>query len=464
MTNSISAYTFPPDFVWGVATAAAQIEGAANAEGKGESIWDRFCRTPGKIKTGETNAEACQHYERYREDFALMRRLGVKHHRMSIAWTRLFPRGRGEVNQAGVEFYRKLFAAMAAEGITPWVTLFHWDLPQALEDEGGWLARSTVEAFADYANFVVRTFRDQVQNWFTLNEATCFIYLGYGAGDHAPGKKIPAAELKQAFHHAMLAHGHGVAAVRAHGGPQARVGLVHNVDNAVPLFETEADIAAAQAEFAYRHAHLLGAVYHGRYTDEYLARHGGLIEVRAGDMELISQPTDFLGINVYSGYFVRATPGDKAEMRPYSPTGAPINPQVLSLPDDFPASNFASIKYLPQAMYWGLRHCATLYGPREFYIAENGVSGDDRVDANGECLDLSRKEYLRNYLISLHRALAEGLPVRGYFLWSWMDNFEWAEGYSKRFGLVHVDFATQRRTPKLSAHWYAEVMRTGHLV
>jgi beta-glucosidase len=447
------SYQFPEGFVWGVAAASAQIEGAADEDGKGESVWDRFARQPGRVKNGDTPRVACDHYHRYREDAALMRRLGIRHYRLSVAWPRIFPRGDGPLNPRGLDFYDRLIDTLLAHEVTPWVTLFHWDLPQALEDRGGWLVRATADAFRPYAEAVVKRLGDRIRHWFTLNEIPCFIGKGYGDGDLAPGRREGAKQINQGYHHALLAHGHAVAAVRAFGGRDAQVGLVHNhlPPPQIPLTETEPDIAAARAEYARTNRHLMGPVFLGHYPEEFLREAGDdAPEVELGDLDHIAQPTDFLGLNLYAGDFVRA--------------GADGRPEVLPFPRQFPRGDLPWINVTPQTLYWSVRHAAEVFGVRTFTITENGAAFDDEVTPGGEILDLDRREYLRNYLIALHRAVAEGLDVRGYFLWSLLDNFEWAEGYGKRFGIVHVDYATQARTPKLSAHWYAQVVWENRII
>ena len=442
---------FPDNFIWGVAAAAPQIEGAAFAGGKGESVWDRFARVPGKVLHGDTLDVACDHYHRFREDFALMGRLGVKHYRLSLAWPRLYPQGDGALNEAGVEFYHRLFDAMAAEGITPWVTFFHWDLPQALEDRGGWTSRRTVEAFATYAETVVKAFGGKVKNWITLNEIRCFTWLAYDLCIQAPGRKVSPAELNQAYHHALLCHGHAVRAVRALGGPGARVGLTDNCDICLPVTETPADIAAARTWYAARNLHLLGAIYGGGYAPAYLERTGAdAPKVRQGDFALISQPTDFLGLNLYTGTFVRA--------------GADGRPEEIPWPAHYPAADSPWLRLAPQVMYWGTRLAHETYGVQSIYVTENGCGYNDEPVVNGEVFDLHRRDYLRGHLRELQRAVADGVPVAGYFLWSFMDNFEWQDGYTRRFGIVHVDYATQKRTPKLSAHYYAAIMRENRIM
>jgi beta-glucosidase len=444
---------FPAGFIWGVATAAPQIEGAAFEDGKGESVWDRFARVPGKVHNGDTLDTACVHYHRFREDFALMRKLGVKNYRLSLAWPRIYPAGDGPINQAGLDFYHRLFDAMAENGITPWVTMFHWDLPQSLEDRGGWCERITVDAFAQYADTIVREFSGKVKNWITLNEIRCFTLLAYAAdrGTKAPGRPVSTAMLNQTYHHALLCHGHGVRAVRAYGGAGASVGLTDNCEISVPVVETPADIAAAKAWFIDENIHLLGAIYRGSYSPEYLARCGkDAPHVTPGDFDLISQPTDFLGLNIYTGTFVRA--------------GSKQLPEVVKLPAHYPRADSPWLNLMPQAVYWATRFVTEVYGVKSIYITENGCGYDDEPVVNGEVRDLHRREYLRNYLREAHRAISDGIPVDGYFLWSFMDNYEWEDGYARRFGIVHVDFATQQRTPKLSAHYFAATMRANQIL
>jgi beta-glucosidase len=444
---------FPRGFVWGVATAAPQIEGAAFTDGKGESVWDRFACIPGKVHNGDTLEAGCDHYHKYREDFALMRELGVKNYRLSLAWPRIFPTGDGPLNQAGLDFYHRVFDAMAENEITPWVTMFHWDLPQALEDRGGWCERLTVDAFARYADTIVREFNGKVKNWITLNEIRCFTLLAYAAdrGTKAPGRPVSAAMLNQTYHHALLCHGHGVRAVRTFGGPGARVGLTDNCEIAVPVTETPEDIAAAKSWFVDENVHLLGAIHGGGYSPEYLSRCGkDAPHAAPGDFDLISLSTDFLGLNIYTGTFVRA--------------GRKQAPEIVKLPAHYPRADSAWLNLMPQAIYWGPRFVKEVYGVNTIYITENGCGYDEEPVTGGEVSDLHRRDYLRNYLREMHRAISDGVPIHGYFLWSFMDNYEWEDGYARRFGIVHVDFATQVRTPKLSAHYFSKVMRENRIL
>ncbi len=442
---------FPKNFVWGVAAAAPQIEGAAFEDGKGESNWDRFARQPGRIANGDNLDVACDHFHRFRKDFALMASLGVKHYRLSIAWPRIFPAGRGALNQKGVDFYHRLIDAMLTHGITPWVTMFHWDLPQALEDEGGWRVRATVDAFAIYADTIVKACADRVKNWITLNEMRCFTVLAYGDTLRPPGLVESEQVVNQTYHHAILAHGHGVRAVREHGGRGARVGLTDDSTVTVPVTETPADIAAARAKFAELNLRSIDPIFRGRYSAQYLRFTGrDRARVQRGDFDLIGLPTDFFGFNIYTGLFVRADRNGR--------------PETLPFPAGFPAADAAWLRLVPQAMYWGPRHVTDLYGPKAIYITENGAGYDDAPPVRGEVLDLHRRDYVRQCLVELRRAISDGVPVRGYFLWSFMDNFEWLDGYTRRFGICYTDYRTQKRTPKLSARWYAEVMRLNRIV
>lgn len=443
--------SFPQNFIWGTATAAAQIEGAAFTAGKGESVWDRFARRPGAVADGDTLDQACDHYHRYATDFALMRKLGIRHYRLSLAWPRIFPNGDGAINRRGIDYYHRLIDSLLAHGITPWVTMFHWDLPQALEDRGGWRSRVVVDAFARYADTIVAAYGDRVKNWITLNEIRCFTVHAYGEGNKAPGSRESARVVNQTIHHALVCHGHGVRAVREHGGRGARVGLTDNCESVIPVSETPADIAAARAWFIEANHPVLDPVYHGRYDPAYLRRCGkNRPTVTPGDFALIGQRADFLGLNIYTGTFVRR--------------GADGRPEVVSPSPSYPRTDSAWLNLAPRALYWTPRLAAEVYGEKNIYITENGCGYNDDQVMRGECLDLHRVEFLRSYLRELQRAVAQGVPVRGYFLWSFIDNFEWADGYRRRFGIVHNDFKTQRRTPKLSAQWYASVIKANRVL
>jgi len=435
-------HAFPPDFQWGAAAASYQIEGAVNEDGRGPSIWDTFCGRPGAIKNGDNGDMACDHYHRYESDLDLMADLGIRNYRFSIAWPRIFPTGRGQVNEAGLAFYDRLIDAMLERGIVPSATLYHWDLPQALEDKGGWRHRDTVHAFAEYAELMAQRFGDRVSTWFTLNEPWCSWVLGYREGIHAPGAREPQNVHRQVAHNLLLAHGTAVRALRSGAsGKPLRIGIVHNSNNLVPFTELSPDVDAARALWHERNAWLLDPVMRGSYPAEELAALGAdAPRIEAGDMEIIAQPIDFLGLNVYfAGEVVRAGHG------------------AQSLESYFPRTDF-NWPITPEAAYWSVRFAHEVYGPGDLYITENGCCYPDQVNEHGRVEDFARLSYVRETLKGLHRATAEGLPLRGYYLWSILDNFEWGEGYSKRFGIVHVNFSTQQRTPKATAEWYAHVI------
>ncbi len=442
---------FPEGFRWGTATSAYQIEGAVNEGGRGLSIWDTFCREPGRIRDGANGDVACDHYHRYKEDVALMKFIGAKTYRFSIAWPRLFPEGRGTLNAQGLAFYDRLVDELLANDIEPFATLYHWDLPQALQDKGGWERRDTALDFADYAGAVAAKLSDRVKNFFTLNEMLTFIDQGYGLGIFAPGLKLPPDRLAQARHHAVLAHGLAVRAIRAAARPGTKVGPAENLTVALPAFEFPAHIQSAELATRELNAPYLTVMMEGRYTEAYLKDLGaGAPKIWDGDLEIIGSPVDFVGLNVY-------TPG------PYvlASEAAP-GYQLLKLPKSYPHMASSWLTIAPEVLYWGPRHVARLWKPKEIHITENGTSSKAKPDADGQIYDLDRVMYLRNYLGQLHRAVSESVPVRSYFLWSLLDNFEWADGYSMRFGLMHVDYATQKRTPKLSAAFYKEgIARNG---
>ncbi len=440
---------FPADFEWGVATAAYQIEGAIAAAGRQPSVWDTFSATPGRILNGDTGATACDHYHRYLEDIQWLAKLGVKHYRFSIAWPRIIPTGRGAVNEAGVDFYRRLVDALQAQGITPHATLFHWDSPQALEDRyGSWQSREMAQDFADYASAVVSRLGDRITDWMTINEIACFTHLGYGVGQvppHAPGTVVHRLkEVWQTSHHALLAHGLACQAIRAATPQPCTVALVDNFVPTVPLTETEADMAAARQAFHTYGSNggILEPALTGAYSPALLEQLGTEApDIQTGDLAIIHQPLDWLGFNTYFGTYVRATPS---------------GPEVLPFPAGYPRLHMPWLHVVPDCVYWGIRHLSeTLNCPDlPVRITENGCAVLDQLTSGAEVLDCDRIFYLRQYLKSAHRAIQEGYPLRGYFVWSLLDNFEWAYGRDRRFGLLYTDYATQRRIPKASFHWY----------
>ncbi|HVN94455.1 MAG TPA: GH1 family beta-glucosidase [Terracidiphilus sp.] len=440
---------FAKGFIWGCATAAYQIEGAVNEDGRKPSIWDVFAHTPGKIHNNDTGDVADDSYHLFKEDTRLMKDLGVTAYRFSIAWPRIFPDGTGRPNPLGLDHYNRVLDDLLANGITPYVTLFHWDLPAALE--GGWQSRDTAKAFADYAGYVAGKLSDRVQHFMTINEFDSFTNLGYEKGVCAPGLKLPADEVNQVRHHAVLAHGLGVQAIRA-SAPSALVGLAENPTSFVPVIEDEKNIRAAELATREENAAFLTAVLEGKYTEGYLRREGANApKVKPGDMEAIGSKIDFLGLNVYAPQYVRFDD---------SPQGYAIVPRQSSYPHM--ASVWIAVG--PEVLYWSVRNVSRLWHPREIYITENGCSADDMPTTDGRIEDTDRVMYLRNHLTHLHRAQSEGFPVKGYFVWSLLDNFEWIDGYSKRFGIHYVDFKTEKRTPKLSAQWYREAIRRNAVV
>jgi len=441
---------FPDGFLWGCATASYQIEGAVHEDGRGQTIWDVFAHTPGKIADGDTGDVACDSYHRYAEDIALLKNLGVKTYRLSLAWSRIFPDGRGTPNQKGIDYYNKVIDGLLAAGITPYVTLFHWDLPQALPGE--WQNRDTAYAFADYAGFMAGKLGDRVKHIMTVNELRCFTDIGHQEGRHAPGLKLPPAQVNQVRHHGVLAHGLGVQAIRAHAPHDVEVGIADNTTFYVPIIETPEHIAAAAKATREKNAMFLTAIMEGKYIDAYLEQEGANApKVQPGDMKVIGSPLDFVALNVYAPEWARADPS--------SPTG------YTTIAHD-PESPHMSSPWLfvgPEVAYWAVRQVSEMWKPKAIYISENGCSAEDKV-VDGRIDDPDRIMYLHNYLANFQRATAEGYPLKGYFLWSLMDNFEWADGFTKRFGIHYTDFKTLKRTPKLSATWYREVIKRNALV
>jgi beta-glucosidase len=435
---------FPDGFIWGCATAAYQIEGAVHADGRGTTIWDQFAHTRGKTAHGDTGDVADDSYHRYTEDVRLLKELGCKAYRFSIAWARIFPEGRGKPNEKGLAYYDRLVDELLKNGITPFPTLFHWDLPAALS--GGWQSRDTPKAFGDYAGFVAKHLSDRVKRFMTTNEMVCFTDLSYQIGQFAPGLKLDPKAVNQIRHHAVLAHGLGVQAIRANTPNGTEVGLAENPKIFVPVIETQEHIAAAKKAMRLENAPFITTVLEGKYPDEYLEREGrNAPHTESGDMAIIGSPLDFVGLNIYQPEYVRAdesASGFAVERRPSS----------------FPRMASPWLFVGPEVIYWGIRTVSELWKPKSIYVTENGCSAEDLLEADGQIEDTDRIMFLRNYLTHLQRATAEEYPVRGYFLWSLMDNFEWADGYGKRFGLYYVDFKTQQPTPKRSALWYRSVI------
>jgi beta-glucosidase len=445
---------FPNNFLWGAATSAYQIEGAVNEDNRGASIWDGFAHTPGKI-VDHSNADiADDGYHRFKEDVQLIKALGAKAYRFSIAWPRVFPEGTGSPNPKGLDFYNRLVDELLANGIEPFATLYHWDLPQALQDRfGGWISRDTSKAFGDYAGYVAEHLTDRVKHIFTVNECSRLVYFGYGNGFDAPGIKLPQPELNQVLHHVALGHGLAVQAVRAQGRAGTKIGPAENIVICIPAIETPANIRAAENATRELNAGYLTVMLEGKYTDAFLAYAGkDAPKYTAEDLAVISSPIDFVGLNIYMPhhYVIAAD----------NPNGFALMP----FPATFPHMDASWLRIAPEAMYWAPRHVAKLWNVESIYITENGTSSVDQPDAEGNIYDVDRIMFLRNYLTQLQRATSEGVPVRGYFLWSLLDNFEWQDGFEKRFGLYRVDFKTQRRTPKLSASFYRETIERNAVV
>ncbi|MCC7276199.1 MAG: beta-glucosidase [Alphaproteobacteria bacterium] len=435
-------HLIPRDFVWGVSTSAYQIEGAAKVDGRGPGIWDAYCREPGRIAGGDNGEVACDHYHRYAEDVALLGKVGVAAYRFSVAWPRVLPAGRGAANEAGLDFYDRLVDAVLRAGIEPWLCLYHWDLPQALQDEGGWLNRDSAAWFADYAALIAGRLGDRVRRFATFNEPSVFALFGYGFAWHPPAVADPAA-LHKAIHHVNLAHGGAVDALRA----QARapsIGCIHSMQPARAAGgRTAADEAAAALLSAYWNEAFPAPQNRGEYPP-LLAR-AIAPHVRDGDMARIHRPVDWFGLNHYSPIFARAD------------AAAPLGFAWADAPDDVPKTQMGW-----QVDPWAFRDTLIDVGRRyglPVYVMENGAGTVEQPDASGNVVDLERVGYLAVYLSALYDALAAGADVRGYFVWSLLDNFEWGSGYNNRFGLVYVDYPTQRRIPKASAYWYAYLIR-----
>jgi beta-glucosidase len=445
-----STRQFPDNFKWGVATSSYQIEGAWDEDGKGESIWDRFSHTQGKIMDGSTGDVACNHYELWPDDVALMKSLNIQVYRFSIAWPRIFPEGRGIVNEVGLDFYSRLVDGLLEAGIEPYVTLYHWELPQVLEDKGGWPVRETAEAFAEYAGVVSRSLGDRVKNWITHNEPWCAAFLGYQNGEHAPGKTDWLSAIK-ASHHLLLSHGLAVPVIRQNSS-DAKVGITLNFEDAVPASASQADYRAAQNWEGHFFRWFIDPVYGRRYPADMVALYesrgylpNGLDFVQEGDMETIAAPTDFLGVNYYTRKVIRDE--ETADNLPQT---------VFPGPDD--EHTDMGWEVYPEGLYNVLNRIYFEYKIPRIYITENGCSYMDGPDGDGRIADQRRIDYLEGHLDAVHRAIQNGVPVAGYMQWSLMDNFEWAHGYKQRFGMVYVDYESQQRLPKDSAHWYRDVI------
>lgn len=442
---------FPKDFLWGAACSAYQCEGAWNEGGKGPSIWDDFCHTEGSVRNGDTGDTACDSYHRYGEDIDLMRALGIKAYRFSVSWPRVLPDGRGELNSAGLDYYDRYVDALLGAGIEPWLTLYHWDLPSALQAEGGWLSRSTVDAFAAYSSVIAARLGDRVRCFMPINEPQCIAKLGYGTGEQAPGLKLPPEDVARVLHHLALAHSAANDAIRAAVGGNVSIGTATCGRLCCPQNDTPGGAEGAyEATFRYTDNLHGWSFTHNIYLDslirrgcddsapEFLRRFADTIP--QSDWDAMRAP-DFLGLNIYNGDL-----SDDAGNIIRRCEGAPVT-----------ATKWP---FTPEVMYWGVKNIYARYG-LPVYITENGVSCNDRIYLDGKVHDADRIDFLSRYIAELKRAMDEGVPVKGYFHWSLLDNFEWALGYDERFGLVYTDYKTKKRIPKDSAEWYAALVKTG---
>lgn len=452
---------FGKNFIWGAAAASYQIEGAANEEGKGPSVWDMMCEQPGRIWQGHTGNIACDHYHRYKEDVRLMKEVGLQAYRLSVSWPRVIPKGTGKVNTKGLAFYDRLVDELLKSGIEPWITLFHWDFPHELYCRGGWLNRDSASWFADYTSIIVDCLSDRVSHWMTLNEPQCFVGLGMEFGIHAPGDKLGTKEVLRASHHVLLAHGRAVQVLRSSSKTKPIIGWAPVVVASFPSTKKKKDIQAArQAMFDFQtvwdlnNDHKISVwnntwwgdpIAFGKYPKDAWKAFGKAVpEIQEGDMKLISQSIDFYGANIYSGREVRA--------------GKNGQPEAVSLHQGAGMTAFRW-PVTPESLGWGVKFLYERY-QKPMVVTENGLSCHDWISLDGEVHDPQRIDFLNRYLLSLAKSIKEGVDVRGYFQWSIMDNFEWAEGYKERFGLIYVDYTTQKRILKDSAKWYRKVIQS----
>ncbi len=473
-TGSAGSLTFPPGFVWGAATASYQIEGAAADDGRTASIWDTFSHQPGKILNGDTGDVAVDHYHRMVEDVALMAELGLHSYRFSTSWSRILPNGGDTVNPAGLDFYSRLVDELLAHDITPLITLYHWDLPQELEDAGGWLNRVTAQKFADYADVVARALGDRITTWTTLNEPWCSSYLGYAAGVHAPGLTDNASALR-AVHHLNLAHGLGASALRSVLPSTGQVSITLNLANVRPASQSDADLAAARLAEGLANRVFLNPILDGEYPKDILDDTADVTDwafVLDGDLKAIHQPIDVLGVNYYSPARVAAATDElraaqagryaNDPLRAAGPTLYPGTDRVYSMPQEGPYTDMGW-RIEPDSLREVLVNVHETYPNLPLVVTENGSAWPDVVAADGQVPDPGRIDYLEGHLRAVHAAIAAGVDVRGYYAWSLLDNFEWAFGYAKRFGIVYVDYDTQQRTIKQSGHRYREIIAANGL-
>ena len=437
-------FQFPSDFIWGAATASYQIEGAWDEDGKGENIWDRFSHTPGKVENGDTGDVACDHYHRWQDDLKLMQDLGLNAYRFSVAWPRILPSGQGKINQAGLDFYSRLVDALLEAKIEPHITLYHWDLPQALEDLGGWPERSIVDAFVEYTDLVSRILGDRVKNWITLNEPFVSAFIGYWEGRHAPGITDIDQAVK-ASHHLLLSHGKAVPVIRQNS-LGAKVGITLNLTHAEPASPSLFDKKAAVWRDGFINRWFLDPLGGRGYPQDMVVNFGQIMDfIHDGDLADIMVPTDFIGVNYYTREVCRSTEVSEEDNLP----------QITFRGDEITEMDW---EVYPEGIYKVLCRLHFDYDYRSIIITENGAAFPDKV-IDDQVDDQDRLSYIKRHLIMTNKAIQAGVPVKGYFAWSLLDNFEWAHGYSKRFGLIHVDYQTLQRIPKSSAYWYKQVIK-----
>jgi beta-glucosidase len=460
-TGDDGQLSFPPGFLWGAATAAYQVEGAVDEGGRTPSIWDTFSRVSGRIVQGHTGDIACDHYHRYREDVRIMSELGIRAYRFSLAWPRVQPGGRGPVNRAGLDFYQRLIDELLAHDIEPWVTLYHWDLPQELEDAGGWPFRDTAGRFAEYAALAHRELGDRVRHWTTFNEPWCSAFQGYAAGKHAPGRTEPSSAIAAA-HHLMLGHGLAVAAMRAQR-PDSHLGITLNLYPVTPRSQDAPDLDAARRIDGLVNRFFLDPLLRGRYPSDVMADLSGISDfghVRDGDLATIAAPLDMLGVNYYLRHVVGAPAPDNPVPVDRSTPSAWVGSEWVRFHTRGLPVTAMGWEVDPEGLDETLRRLHSEYTNLPLYITENGAAFDDEVGPDGAVYDPERRDYIEQHLRACHRAIAEGIPLRGYFAWSLMDNYEWAWGYTRRFGMVYVDYPSQLRVLKSSGRWYSGVTRS----
>ncbi len=443
---------FPENFVWGVATAAYQIEGAAYEDGKGLSIWDKFTHIPGKIYNNHNGDIACDHYHRYKEDIKLMAELNIKNYRFSISWPRILPEGKGNINNKGIDFYNNLIDELLKYSIEPHITLYHWDLPLKMDEIGGWLNKDVSKYFADYAEIVIKKFSDRVKNWFTFNEADWFIHNGYELGTHAPGYKLSEKEVNQVKFNVLYSHGLGMQVIKNYNS-NLKAGIVHSPITFIPDEKNELHYKKLLDLYYKNNAEMFSPIFEGKYPDFIFEKWGKDKPIfTEEELKIISTPTDYLGLNLYTSTILKWDNSknkyivDKEKMKKMEKT------------------DIGWIR-TPEILYWATKALFDLYKPEKILITENGASYHDIPDKNGEINDIKRIELLKDYLKNLHKSISEGTKVTGYFLWSFLDNFEWAEGYKERFGIIYIDYKNNlNRIIKKSARWYSNIIQNNYLI